>query len=64
MPVLYSVQYSAHIDLVLVSATDDVLRGDSEGVHATPSLTLQDMDALQGSQIPHLHMWGLYMQGS
>lgn len=54
MNTLSMVASSAHIYFVFISATDDVLPSDSQRVDTAPSLTLQDMDALQGRQVPHL----------
>jgi len=45
---------SSYVDLVLVSAANDVLIGHSKRVHTASSLTLQHVHTLQRLQPPHL----------
>ena len=46
---------SSYVNLVFISATDDVLVGHSKGVHTASSLALQHVHTLQGLQPPYLH---------
>lgn len=41
------------MDQVLIGAADDVVVGDGDGVDAAPA-GLQDVDALQGADVPNL----------
>ena len=46
---------SSYVNLVFISATDDVLVGHSKGVYTASSLALQHVHTLQGLQSPYLH---------